>query len=148
MSTLKTYTEEDLNKRLDTEIDVLLSNVEHIVEAATMRQPSLADADIQEPKDRARIAQERQLMHGCAANIVNSAQSLLALTSELKQALLLNDFKMLNATVHSRYLTVKDRERRCDDLLRDVVAVELQEQIVALEDVAAAAAVPSPSRGP
>ncbi|KAI8906527.1 surfeit locus protein 5 subunit 22 of mediator complex-domain-containing protein [Powellomyces hirtus] len=106
------YTEEDLNKRLDTDIDVLLGSLTHIVESATLRQPSLTDASLLEPKDRYKIAQERQLMQGAAANIVNSAQSLLTLTSELKQALLLNDFKMLNSTAQSRWLTIKDREAK------------------------------------
>ncbi|TPX63693.1 hypothetical protein SpCBS45565_g06431 [Spizellomyces sp. 'palustris'] len=114
-----TYTEDDLNKRLDTEIDVLLDNLTHLVEAASLRQSSLTDSSHFETKDKYKIAQERQLMEGAAANIVNSAESLLTLTSELKQVLLLNDFKMLNATLHSRWLTVKDREGKCNNALLD-----------------------------
>ncbi|KAI8586704.1 surfeit locus protein 5 subunit 22 of mediator complex-domain-containing protein [Geranomyces variabilis] len=118
------YTEAELNKKLDKEIDVLIQNLTHIVEASTLQQPALADASELEPKDRYKIAQEKQLMQGAAANIVNSCESLLTLTSDLKQALLLNDFKLLNATAQARWLTIKDREAKSNSTL-----AELQEQL-------------------
>ncbi|KAJ3145397.1 hypothetical protein HDU86_000918 [Geranomyces michiganensis] len=121
------YTETELNKKLDKEIDVLIQNLTHIVEASTLQQPALADASELEPKDKYKIAQEKQLMQGAAANIVNSCESLLTLTSDLKQALLLNDFKLLNATAQARWLTIKDREAKSNATL-----AELQRQLMGM----------------
>ncbi|KAI9098720.1 mediator complex, subunit Med22 [Phlyctochytrium arcticum] len=117
-------TQDELNKRLDVEVDALLENLTHIVEAASLRQKSLSETNKLESKDRYKIAQDKQLMEGSAANLVNSAESLLSMTADLKQALLLTDFRMINTTLYTRYITVKDRQSQCDAEL-----VEFQTQL-------------------
>ncbi|KAI8824918.1 uncharacterized protein EV422DRAFT_564277 [Fimicolochytrium jonesii] len=106
-------TEASLNARLDADIDVLLKSLTQIIASGTLRQPvPVGDAGGEmEAKDRYRIAQERQAMEGAAANIVTATQSLLTLTTELKQALQLADLHMLNSTMRARLAVVRETRR-------------------------------------
>lgn len=59
------------------------------------------------------------------------------MTSELKEALLLNDFRMLNATMQSRRITIKNREAKCNNALLkfkselDKVTAEIEDALYA-----------------
>ncbi|KAJ3297938.1 Mediator of RNA polymerase II transcription subunit 22 [Borealophlyctis nickersoniae] len=107
------YAVEELNSRVRADIQSFILNYSNILNAAPLQQKKFeADDDELEPKDKHKLAQEHQLMEGAAANMVRSCESLLTLTGELKQALLLNDFRSLTSTVGGRWITVRHQEKR------------------------------------
>ncbi|KAJ3219278.1 hypothetical protein HDU67_001897 [Dinochytrium kinnereticum] len=101
--------EERLNKRLDAELETLESQFGHILRSSFLREGG-ADSDKSKVKDKYKITQESQLMEGATANLIHSSESLLSLTAELKQALLLNDFKTLNFGMKHRLATLKRQD--------------------------------------
>ncbi|KAG0380197.1 Mediator of RNA polymerase II transcription subunit 22 [Mortierella sp. AD032] len=68
--------EEAYNKRLDMDVAQLMESFGDIIKVAS---------------DKYKLAQESYQIQGRATNIVTSAESLLAMVTELKQTLLLND---------------------------------------------------------
>ncbi|KAG0256228.1 Mediator of RNA polymerase II transcription subunit 22 [Mortierella polycephala] len=78
--------EEVYNKRLDMDVAQLMESFGDIVKVApiTYNESSMS-------KDKYKLAQESYQIQGRATNIVSSAESLLAMVTELKQTLLLND---------------------------------------------------------
>ncbi|KAI8853342.1 surfeit locus protein 5 subunit 22 of mediator complex-domain-containing protein [Chytridium lagenaria] len=97
---------ERLNKRLDVEMESLESQFGNIVRASSLRDAG-ADVDKAKTKDKYKVTQESQQIEGAAANITHSSHALVSLTSEVKQALLLNDFKTLNFGMKHRHGTLK-----------------------------------------
>ncbi|KAJ3107225.1 hypothetical protein HDU97_004645 [Phlyctochytrium planicorne] len=122
--------EERLNKRLDTELETLESQFGHILKASFIREQDGA-SDKTKIKDKYKINQESQLMDGATANLVHSAQSLLSLTSEIRQALLLNDFKALNFGMKHRMTTLHHQNAASKSTLLEVQkeVVELREEM-------------------
>ncbi|KAJ3410437.1 hypothetical protein HDV05_003799 [Chytridiales sp. JEL 0842] len=112
--------EDKLNKRLDGELDMLENQLGYIVQASHLRHVTKDSDGKLVPKDKYKIAQEHQLMESAASNIVHAAESLLTLTAELKQALLLNDFLTLNRAVRGRFLTLRNHEKGCKEVLETV----------------------------
>ncbi|KAG0323585.1 hypothetical protein BGZ99_002718 [Dissophora globulifera] len=82
--------EEAYNKRLDADVAQLLESFGDIVKVA-----SIAYNESSISKDKYKLAQESYQIQGRATNIVSSAESLLAMVTELKQTLLLNDANTL-----------------------------------------------------
>ncbi|KAF9579060.1 Mediator of RNA polymerase II transcription subunit 22, partial [Lunasporangiospora selenospora] len=82
--------EEAYNKRLDTDLSTLMESFGDIVKVAKI---TYDDSSVS--KDKYKLAQESYQIQGRAMNIVSSAESLLAMVTELKQTLLLNDAGML-----------------------------------------------------
>ncbi|KAF9355820.1 Mediator of RNA polymerase II transcription subunit 22 [Mortierella sp. AD094] len=82
--------EEAYNKRLDNDVAQLMESFGDIVKVAsiTYNESSIS-------KDKYKLAQESYQIQGRATNIVSSAESLLAMVTELKQTLLLNDANTL-----------------------------------------------------
>ncbi|KAF9116369.1 Mediator of RNA polymerase II transcription subunit 22 [Mortierella sp. AM989] len=82
--------EEAYNKRLDSDVAQLMESFGDIVKVAsiTYNESSIS-------KDKYKLAQESYQIQGRATNIVSSAESLLAMVTELKQTLLLNDANTL-----------------------------------------------------
>ncbi|KAF9154944.1 Mediator of RNA polymerase II transcription subunit 22 [Linnemannia schmuckeri] len=79
--------EEAYNKRLDMDVAQLMESFGDIIKTASItHSESLAQS-----KDKYKLAQESYQIQGRATNIVSSAESLLAMVTELKQTLLLND---------------------------------------------------------
>ncbi|KAG0052103.1 Mediator of RNA polymerase II transcription subunit 22 [Gryganskiella cystojenkinii] len=78
--------EETYNKRLDMDVNQLMESFGDIIKVATIMHP-----DTSISKDKYKLAQESYQIQGRATNIVSSAESLLAMVTELKQTLLLND---------------------------------------------------------
>ncbi|OAQ28071.1 hypothetical protein K457DRAFT_76792 [Linnemannia elongata AG-77] len=74
--------EEAYNKRLDMDVAQLMESFGDIIKTAE---------SLTQSKDKYKLAQESYQIQGRAANIVSSAESLLAMVTELKQTLLLND---------------------------------------------------------
>ncbi|KAJ3067732.1 Mediator of RNA polymerase II transcription subunit 22 [Quaeritorhiza haematococci] len=113
--------EEQYNKRLDGEMEALEDNFGYFVKATSLRYTHVdkLGQEKTEAKDKYRIAQERQLMEGAAANIIRSSETLLTMTAELRLSLLLNDFRTLNDTVRRRWLTLqKQKETSNTELYR------------------------------
>ncbi|KAJ3042081.1 hypothetical protein HDV00_008163 [Rhizophlyctis rosea] len=117
-----------LQDDLSRHIEGLVNNFTAILEASTPqsngRPPNATDEETRQsedtkpiPKDKYKLAQEHQALENSAANMVRAAESLLTLTSELKQALLLNDFKTLNSTIRNRSLTLRYQEEKSMDTL-------------------------------
>ncbi|KAF9165093.1 Mediator of RNA polymerase II transcription subunit 22 [Mortierella sp. AD010] len=82
--------EEAYNKRLDNDVAQLMESFGDIVKVA-----SIAYNESSISKDKYKLAQESYQIQGRATNIVSSAESLLAMVTELKQTLLLNDANTL-----------------------------------------------------
>lgn len=82
--------EEAYNKRLDLDVAQLMESFSDIIKVAsiTYNESSIS-------KDKYKLAQESYQIQGRATNIVSSAESLLAMVTELKQTLLLNDANTL-----------------------------------------------------
>ncbi|KAF9945722.1 Mediator of RNA polymerase II transcription subunit 22 [Modicella reniformis] len=82
--------EEAYNKRLDLDVAQLMESFGDIIKVAsiTYNESSIS-------KDKYKLAQESYQIQGRATNIVSSAESLLAMVTELKQTLLLNDANTL-----------------------------------------------------
>ncbi|KAF9088454.1 Mediator of RNA polymerase II transcription subunit 22 [Mortierella sp. GBA35] len=78
--------EEAYNKRLDSDVAVLMESFGDIIKVA-----SITHNESSVSKDKYKLAQESYQIQGRATNIVSSAESLLAMVTELKQTLLLND---------------------------------------------------------
>ncbi|KAG0206325.1 Mediator of RNA polymerase II transcription subunit 22 [Mortierella sp. GBA30] len=82
--------EEAYNKRLDMDVAQLMESFGDIIKVA-----SISYTDSSYSKDKYKLAQESYQIQGRATNIVSSAESLLAMVTELKQTLLLNDTSTL-----------------------------------------------------
>ncbi|RKO95820.1 hypothetical protein CAUPRSCDRAFT_12478 [Caulochytrium protostelioides] len=103
--------EEDYNKRLDLEMDALEANLGTLLRAAqpttTPSAPAAAGfarAAAAGPVLKAPLALEADRYQAtvAASNLVRASEQLLALTSELKEALVLNDFARLNGVLYRR----------------------------------------------
>ncbi|KAF9317390.1 Mediator of RNA polymerase II transcription subunit 22 [Linnemannia elongata] len=79
--------EEAYNKRLDMDVAQLMESFGDIIKTASITHSE----SLTQSKDKYKLAQESYQIQGRAANIVSSAESLLAMVTELKQTLLLND---------------------------------------------------------
>ncbi|KAJ1988378.1 hypothetical protein H4R33_002457 [Dimargaris cristalligena] len=77
---------DDFNKRLDSEMDVLMDSFTDIIVGAKIQA-----------KDTLALDQEGYLIDCRATTIVRSCETLLAMISSIKQSLLLNDTRSINA---------------------------------------------------
>ncbi|KAF9906959.1 Mediator of RNA polymerase II transcription subunit 22 [Linnemannia zychae] len=103
--------EEAYNKRLDMDVAQLMESFGDIIKVA-----SITHSESSQSKDKYKLAQESYQIQGRATNIVSSAESLLAMVTELKQTLLLNDATTLaqlstqrQAELSSQKTAVKQR---------------------------------------
>ncbi|KAK3841044.1 MAG: surfeit locus protein 5 subunit 22 of mediator complex-domain-containing protein [Linnemannia gamsii] len=103
--------EEAYNKRLDMDVAQLMESFGDIIKVA-----SITHSESSQSKDKYKLAQESYQIQGRATNIVTSAESLLAMVTELKQTLLLNDATTLaqlatqrQADLSSQKTAVKQR---------------------------------------
>ncbi|KAF9129111.1 Mediator of RNA polymerase II transcription subunit 22 [Mortierella sp. 14UC] len=103
--------EEAYNKRLDMDVAQLMESFGDIIKVA-----SITHSESSQSKDKYKLAQESYQIQGRATNIVSSAESLLAMVTELKQTLLLNDTTTLaqlstqrQAELSSQKTAVKQR---------------------------------------
>ncbi|KAF9934391.1 Mediator of RNA polymerase II transcription subunit 22 [Linnemannia zychae] len=104
--------EEAYNKRLDMDVSQLMESFSDIIKVASITHSESSS----QSKDKYKLAQESYQIQGRAANIVSSAESLLAMVTELKQTLLLNDTTTLaqlstqrQAELSSQKTAVKQR---------------------------------------
>ncbi|KAF9430733.1 Mediator of RNA polymerase II transcription subunit 22 [Podila epigama] len=97
--------EEAYNKRLDADIGQLMESFGDIIKVASI---NYNDTSIS--KDKYKLAQESYQIQGRAANIVSSAESLLAIVTELKQTLLLNDTTTLAQIAAKRQQELSTRK--------------------------------------
>ncbi|KAF8938046.1 Mediator of RNA polymerase II transcription subunit 22 [Dissophora ornata] len=97
--------EETYNKRLDADVAQLMESFGDIIKVAsiTYNESSVS-------KDKYKLAQESYQIQGRATNIVSSAESLLAMVTELKQTLLLNDANTLAQLSTRRQAELSDRK--------------------------------------
>jgi len=115
--------EEEYNKRLDTEIDQLVESFHHIVKASKIGE-----------HDKYKVFQEEYLINCMSANIIRSAQSLLSLISELKQSILLYDYKSLNSGILSRIETIEQEKLTINNRLMSLQS-DIRNNLKELEDV-------------
>lgn len=101
--------EEDWNKKVDTEIDILVDGIVDLVSLA-----SIAD------KDKFRIAQESFQAQSRAESMVRAANSLLSITHSMKLLLLLSDEAQI---AHRRDAELKTVQTERDDARRKVAAL-------------------------
>nr|CAG8580483.1 11699_t:CDS:2 [Entrophospora candida]CAG8602834.1 13939_t:CDS:2 [Entrophospora candida] len=102
--------EEELNKKLDNEIDQFVVSFRDIVKGSGIRESIRVpgrDTDKSVEKDKYKNALDGLVDELRAANMVRCCESLLSLTHDLKTTLLLNDTQTL----------LKLRENRKNDLL-------------------------------
>ncbi|KAJ1659983.1 hypothetical protein IWQ61_001011 [Dispira simplex] len=76
---------EEFNKRLDSEMDVLVDSFNDIIAAAKIQN-----------KDTITLAEEGFQIECRATTIVRSCQTLLTMIASMKQSLLLNDTQSIN----------------------------------------------------
>ncbi|ORX88067.1 SURF5-domain-containing protein [Anaeromyces robustus] len=115
--------EEEYNKRLDSEIDQLIDSFHHIIKASMIGE-----------HDKYKIFQEEYLINCMSSNIIRSAQSLLSLVSELKQSILLYDYKSLNSGILSRIETIEQEKLTISNILMSLCS-DIRNTLKELEDV-------------
>lgn len=106
-----------LLQRADADIGSLLDNFSHLLKAARINDP-------------VRNAQEEFQMEVHAARVVQAADSLLKLVSELKQTAVFSDFKSLTEQIEQRVGKFENQCEETDRLLSDIgeqAAVALKE---------------------
>ncbi|KAF9564983.1 Mediator of RNA polymerase II transcription subunit 22 [Mortierella alpina] len=133
--------EESYNKRLDMDVAQLMESFGDIVKVA-----SIAHTDSSFSKDKYKLAQESYQIQARATNIVSSAESLLAMVTELKQTLLLNDTSTLAQLSMQRQ---KDLSTQKTAVKQRVLGLkeEVDRTIWELEQVCYGDSVPGPSSG-
>ncbi|XP_057825683.2 mediator of RNA polymerase II transcription subunit 22a [Cryptomeria japonica] len=97
-----------LTQRADTDINTILDNFSHLVKAARVN-----DAPF-------RNSQEAFQMEIHASRVVQAADSLLKLVSELKQTAVFSDFASLNEHVQQRVSNFEQQSEETDRLLSTV----------------------------
>ncbi|KAG0621486.1 hypothetical protein M758_3G024000 [Ceratodon purpureus] len=106
-----------LLQRTDADIGSLLDNFSHLLKAARINDP-------------VRNAQEAFQMEVHAARVVQAADSLLKLVSELKQSAVFSDFLSLNRSINQRIVKFGEQSQDAEKLLvtiGDEIANSLQE---------------------
>lgn len=106
-----------LLQRADADIGSLLDNFSHLLKAARINDP-------------VRNAQEAFQMEVHAARVVQAADSLLKLVSELKQSAVFSDFLSLNRSINQRIIKLGELSQDTDKLLVNIgeeVTASLQE---------------------
>ncbi|XP_077986755.1 mediator of RNA polymerase II transcription subunit 22-like [Glandiceps talaboti] len=113
---LKSY-----NKRLKDDVKSMLDNFTEIVKLSKVEEETQVSRYTQAEQDQNEI-------HVRAANIVRAGESLMKLTADLKQFLILNDFPSVNESIAQRTQFLKKAQTEYDHKLmrlRDEVAVDL-----------------------
>ncbi|KAJ1550933.1 hypothetical protein HK096_004147 [Nowakowskiella sp. JEL0078] len=131
---------EEYNRVLDHDLKALDDALSHILNASTFRATPVEQKNSSqnifmaqnEYKDKYKLAQEQQLVDGAAANIVRSTESLLNMTRQLKQSVLLNDFSELNTLLRSRKKKVEETKQRNIEKLEELKK-DLEEVVHELE---------------
>lgn len=108
----------NLLQRADADIASLLDNFSHLLKAARINDP-------------VRNAQEVFQMEVHAARVVQAADSLLKLVSELKQTAVFSDFNSLNDHIEQR---VAKFESQCEETQNLLTTVE-EQAAVALKEL-------------
>ncbi|KAI5060073.1 hypothetical protein GOP47_0024493 [Adiantum capillus-veneris] len=106
-----------LLQRADADITSLLDNFSHLLKAARINEPI-------------RNAQEEFQMEVHAARVVQAADSLLKLVSELKQTAVFSDFKSLNEQIEQRVKQFEKHNEESDCILGTIseqAAIALKE---------------------
>eukprot|EP00250_Pteridium_aquilinum_P005464 c15550_g1_i3 orf=148-642(-) len=106
-----------LLQRADADITSLLDNFSHLLKAARINEP-------------VRNAQEEFQMEVHAARVVQAADSLLKLVSELKQTAVFSDFKSLTEQIKQRVGKFEKQSEQTESLLCNIgeqAAVALKE---------------------
>ncbi|KAI8925259.1 surfeit locus protein 5 subunit 22 of mediator complex-domain-containing protein, partial [Entophlyctis helioformis] len=148
-ATATSDTHDALLRRVDTHIEGLLSNLSLVLSAAALAPPALqqrrqrpgapASAAASQTSGPASAAQEPHkiktahdalVAEAATANMARAVETLLGLTTELKQTLILNDFAALNAQMLARHQTLSNQTRisrqTLAEMRSDLAAVELQ----------------------
>ncbi|XP_070581937.1 mediator of RNA polymerase II transcription subunit 22-like [Ptychodera flava] len=113
---LKSY-----NKRLKDDVKSMLDNFTSIVKLAKIEEETQVSRFTQAEQDNNEI-------HVRAANIVRAGESLMKLTADIKQFLILNDFPSVNEAIAHRTQYLKSAQAEYDRKLmqlRDEVAIDL-----------------------
>ncbi|KAH7299336.1 hypothetical protein KP509_24G006100 [Ceratopteris richardii] len=106
-----------LLQRADADITSLLDNFSNLLKAARINDP-------------VRNAHEEFQMEVHAARVVQAADSLLKLVSELKQTAVFSDFKSLNEQIEQRVRRFEMQGEETDNLLNNIseeAAISLKE---------------------
>ncbi|KAL5104726.1 Mediator of RNA polymerase II transcription subunit 22 [Taenia crassiceps] len=111
----------NLNSRLRESLKSIQENYELMLSRAKVENPALLNRS----DPYALTTQENFEFNVRAANIVNACEGITRLVSEIKQLLLLGDFRWLEGAVREE---VEERDRRRADL--DAVATRLHEEVV------------------
>ncbi|KAI8807824.1 surfeit locus protein 5 subunit 22 of mediator complex-domain-containing protein [Cladochytrium replicatum] len=130
--------EEEFNRRLDAELESLDVNFGHIIRSAPLKHYSTDKFGFDRlyVKDKYKITQDHQLVDSAASNVVRSVEGLLSLTRELKESLILNDFKNLNRNVRTRW-EVLSAQRDANSATLGEMKADLDVVIAELEKAAA-----------
>jgi len=115
---LKTY-----NKRLRDDVKSMADNFTEIVKLAKVEEETQVSKVAQSEEDQ----YEMQVR---AANIVRAGESLLKLVSDIKQFLILNDFRSVNDNIFTNRAVFQNLQKEIDTKLlklRDEMASDLHE---------------------
>ncbi|CAG8714353.1 30819_t:CDS:2 [Gigaspora margarita] len=108
--------EEDLNKKLDNEIEQLTTSFRDIVKEsgfyASARIPNRDNDSREVEKDEYRNALDEYVCELRAANMIRACETLLTLTHDLKTTLLLNDTQTLMQLRESRKNALNARTQK------------------------------------
>lgn len=130
MTTQSDFSEADLNKVLDEDIDSLVDNFGRIINSGFVRQRN-GDQDV---KNKLELAQEEHVITDSAANIVATVESLLRFTGEMKQALLNKDYRLMNTYAAIQSEKIETAKDRCVDSL-DQIHSEIASLTRELEEI-------------
>ncbi|KAG9443310.1 hypothetical protein H6P81_014650 [Aristolochia fimbriata] len=100
--------QKNLLQRVDTDITNMVENFNTLVNCARVSDQPF------------RNSQEAFRMEMCAARVVQSADSLLKLVSELKQTAIFSGFASLNEHVEQRTVEFKQQSEKTDRLLEKI----------------------------
>ncbi|XP_077247090.1 surfeit locus protein 5 subunit 22 of Mediator complex [Tasmannia lanceolata] len=100
--------QKSLSQRLDTDISNIVENFSHLVNVSRVNDPPF------------RNSQEAFQMEMRAARVVQSADSLLKLVSELKQTAIFSGFASLNEHVEQRIVEFNQQAEKTDRILERI----------------------------
>ncbi|GBB92883.1 hypothetical protein RclHR1_20720002 [Rhizophagus clarus] len=121
--------EEEHNKKLDNEIEQIISSFRDIVKSSGFQVPG-RNEDKQVDKDKYRNSLDGFVVELRAANLVRACETLLTMTHDLKTTLLLNDTQTLMQLHENRRKALNTRTQKIKSKilqLNDVVSEAIWE---------------------
>lgn len=116
MTTQSDFSEADLNKELDGDIDSLIDNFGRIINNGFVRQRNNNMAE----KTKLELAYEEQIISSSASNIITTVESMLTFTNKMKQALLNKDFRLLNTYASVQSEKIEAAKDVCAEALLEI----------------------------